>query len=113
MNSVRLLFSLPSYVTKSEIVIVVGGNMYTPGLFLGGLMETFDTERTTTSMIGSLQIGVLFLVGPIAADLVNRVGCRVVIIAGSIISATSIIMSGVAPNIATLFITNGFFAGNI
>ena len=82
-------------------------------MFLGNIMETFGTSRSATSMIGSIQIGVTYLVGPIAADLVNRFGCRVIAIAGSIISATSIIISGVAPNIATLFLTTGFFTGNL
>lgn len=75
-------------------------------------METFGTTPSATSMIGSLQIGVMFLVGPIVAGLVNRVGCRVIAIAGSIIAATSIIISGLAPNFATLLLTNGVFSGN-
>ena len=99
--------------TKSDIMIVVGGNIYNTGLFLDDFMKTFGTERSATSMIGSLKCGVLFLAGPIAANLVNSVGWRVIIIAGSIFSATSIILSGVSPNIATLFITNGFLAGTI
>ena len=101
------------YVTNSEYVFVVFGICYTFGMFLGNIMETFGTSRSATSMIGSIQIGVTYLVGPIAADLVNRFGCRVIAITGSIISATSIIISGVAPNIATLFITTGFFTGNL
>ena len=76
-------------------------------------METFDTNRSVTSMIGSIQIGAACFVGPFAAVLVNRFGCRVIAIAGSIISATSIILSGLAPNITTLFITAGFFTGNL
>ena len=99
--------------SKSDIMIVVGGNIYNTGLFLDDFMKTFGTERSATSMIGSLKWGVLFLAGPIAANLVNSVGCRVIITAGSIISATSIILSGVAPNIATLYATNGFLAGII
>ena len=76
-------------------------------------METFGTSRSVTSMIGSIQIGVSHIMGPIAAGLVNRFGCRVTAIAGCIISATSIIISGIAPNIATLFITTGLFTGNL
>ena len=82
-------------------------------MFLDNIMETFGTSRSATSMIGSIEMGVTYLVGPIAADLVNRFGCRVTVIAGSIISATSGIISGVAPNFATLFITKGFFTGNL
>ena len=82
-------------------------------MFLGEFMETYGASRSVTSMIGSIQIGVTLLVGPIAADLVKTYGCRAIAIAGSIISATSIIISGIAPNIATLFITTGLFTGNL
>ena len=71
----------------SQYLIVVGGIIYTPGLYLGDFIDTFGTSRSATSIIGSLQIGVMFLVGPIVAGLVNRVGCRVIAIAGSIIAA--------------------------
>ena len=81
-------------------------------MFLYEFMETFGTSRSTTSMIGSIQIGATHFMGPIAAALVNRFGCRVIVTVGSIISAASIICSGLAPNIATLFITAGFLTGN-
>ena len=64
--------------SKSDIMIVVGGNIYNTGLFLDDFMKTFGTERSATSMIGSLKCGVLFLAGPIAANLVNHVGWRVI-----------------------------------
>ena len=76
-------------------------------------METFGTTRSTTSMIASIQMGVTVFVGPIVADLVDRFGCRESVVAGSIIAATSIIISGVASNIATLYITAGLFTGNL
>ena len=82
-------------------------------MFLSEFMETFGTSRSVTSMIGSIQLGAASFVGPFAAVLVHRFGCRVIAIAGSLISATSIILSGLAPNITTLFITAGFFTGNL
>ena len=90
----------------------VWGIAYTNGMFLGMFMETFGTNRATTSLIGSIQMGSTYAVGPIAADLVSRFGCLPIAISGSIIAATSIILSGVAPNLVTLYITAGFFAGN-
>ena len=100
-------------ITKSDYAVLVYGICYTFGMFLGEFMETFGTSRSATSMIGSIQIGVTKLMGPIAADLVNRFGCRSIAIAGSIISATSIIISVLAPNIATLYLTTGFFTGKL
>ena len=100
-------------IMQCAYVITVYGICYTFGLFLNEFMEKFDTTRSATSMIGSIQIGVTKLMGPIAADLVNRFGCRSIAIAGSIISATSIIISVLAPNIATLYLTTGFFTGKL
>ena len=48
-------------------------------------METFGTSRSVTSMIGSIQLGAASFVGPFAAVLVHRFGCRVIAIAGSFI----------------------------
>ena len=98
---------------NQEYVFVVWGIDHTFGMFLGEFMETFGTTRPTTSMIASIQMGVTYFVGPVAANLVNRFGCCEIAIAGSIIAATSMIISGAAPNIATLYITAGFLTGNL
>ena len=100
-------------ITESEFVIAVWGIDYTFGMFLGEFMETFSTNRTSTSMVASIQMGVTLFVGPVVADLVDKYGCRASAIAGSIIAATNIIISGAAPNIAILYITAGFFTGNL
>ena len=100
-------------LANSKFAILVYGTCYTFGMFLSEFMETFGTTRSVTSMIGSIQVGATYFVGPFAAVLVNRFGCRVIAIAGSIISATSIIISGLAPNITTLFITAGLFTGKL
>ena len=97
--------------SKHVCYCVVFGIQFTFGMFLGELMKTFGTSRATTSMIASIQMGVTLFVGPIAADLVQKYGCRKIAIAGSIIAATSTIISGAAPNIATLYITAGCFTG--
>ena len=102
-----------SSITNSEYVIAVWGIDLTFGMFLGDFMKTFGTTRTTTSMIASIQMGVTLFVGPIVADLVDKFGSRESAIAGSIIAGTCIIISGAAPNIATLYITAGFFTGNL
>ena len=74
-------------------------------------MDTFGTGRSTTSMIGSIRIGVAHFSGPIVADLVNKFGYRAIVISGSVISATSLIVGGMAPNIAMLTVTAGFMTG--
>ena len=82
-------------------------------MFLGMFMEAFGTNRAATSMIGSIQMGATYCVGPIAANLADRFGCRETAISGSVIAATSIIISGIAPGVGTLYVTAGFFTGSL
>ena len=94
-----------------DYIIIVGGLFYTFGIFLVDIMDTFGAGRSISSMIGSIQVGTAHLAGPIVADLVNKFGCRASVISGSVISATSLLISGMAPNIATLTVTAGFMTG--
>ena len=54
----------------------VWGIEFTFGIFLGEIMETFEADRGAASMITSVQMGVTFCVGPLAADLIDAFGCR-------------------------------------
>ena len=83
------------------------GIIYTFGIFLSEFMETFGTDQAVTST----QMGVLYLVGPIGAYLVDKVGCCKTAITGSILASTGLIISGVSPNFATLCSTAGFLSG--
>ena len=93
--------------------ISVWGVAYSFGIFLNGLMETFTTSYSSTSIISSVQMGVSLSVGPIAASLVKKFGCRKITILGSTVAATGLIISGFARNIATLYISAGFCTGNL
>ena len=75
-------------------------------------MEEFGTSYSYTSGVYSLQMGCLSCVGPIGAALVKKFGCRITVIAGCITSATGLIISGFAQNIATLYLTAGCCVGN-
>ena len=82
------------------------------GIFLGEFMETFGSEHGTTSMVQSTQRGVVNVVGPLAAYLVEQFGCRSVAIVGSIFAACGLMISIFVPNIVSLFITAGIVTGN-
>ena len=56
-------------------------------------------------------MGVSLCVGPIAASLVKKFGCRKITIFGSMVAATGLIISGFARNIATLYASAGFCTG--
>lgn len=49
--------------------------------------------------------------GPIVSALINRFGCRPVVIAGSITAATAFVLATLSPNIDVLTVTYGFMGG--
>ena len=59
------------------------------------------------SWIGSSDFGLCLCSGPIAASLVNRYGCRLVTILGTIISVLATIMATMAPNISYMIVSEG------
>ena len=74
-------------------------------------METFGTDHSVTSMVSSTQMMVGLLVGPIAAQFIDRFGCRKTAITGTILATTGLVTSGMAPNFAILWITSGLLTG--
>ena len=87
--------------------------MFTFGIFLNGLMKTFSTSYSSTSVIASVQMGVSLCVGPIAAGLVKKFGCSRITIVGSVFAATGLIISRFAQNIVVLYISAGLCTGNV
>ena len=93
------------------MLFAVWGTAYTFGIFLNGLMETFSTSYSSTSVISSVQMGVSLCVGPIASSLVKKFGCRKITVLGSIVAAAGLIVSGFAQNIVVLYLTAGILTG--
>jgi len=52
------------------------------------------------------------MTGPIATMMINRIGIRVTIMLGGVITLLGYSLSSIAPNIATLFFSYGVVAGN-
>ena len=61
---------------------MLDGIAYTFGVLLEPLVNSFDSNRSTVSWVGSLLCGVYLMSGPIVGGLVNKFGCRAVCIAG-------------------------------
>jgi len=53
----------------------------------------------------------LLSAGPVASVLVNRIGCRVVSIAGSLIAGVFFALSLLSPNIDVMILTYGVMGG--
>ena len=74
-------------------------------------MDTFNTSFSVTSLILSVQLGVTLCVGPLAAKLVNKFGCRKITVLGSVVATAGLVSSGFAPSIAFLFFSAGICTG--
>ena len=97
---------------RELFLLLVWGIDYPFGIFLGEIMETFETGRSLTSMVASTQMGMILCVGPISADLVDKFGCGKVIFVGTILSVFGLIVSGIAPNFVIFFINAGVISGS-
>ena len=75
------------------------------------LMDTFDTNFSTTSAISSIQTGMLFFISPIASYLINKFGCRKTTFVGSMVAAIGLFASGFAQSIGLLYLTAGLCTG--
>ena len=87
------------------------GTTNTFGVFFNGLIKSFGTSYSSTSLVSSVQMGVSFCIGPITSHFVNKYGCRKIIVVGSLVAATGLITSGMAQNITTLYMTAGLYTG--
>ena len=74
-------------------------------------MDEFGTSYGSTSLISSVQMGVLLCLGPVAGYLVERFGCRAVTIVGLVVAASGLVTGGLAQNVAMLFLTSGLCTG--
>lgn len=91
--------------------LIVDGIAYTFGIFFGDFVKYYDAPKGKVAWVGSLLSGFYLSVGPIVSALTNRFGCRVVTIAGSLVSCTAFLLSTIAPTIDVLMITYGVMGG--
>ena len=87
------------------------GIEYCFGVILPPLVEYFDSNRRSISLVGSLLSGVAFMSGPIVGGLVNKFGCRFVCILGSLVACLGIGLSTLSPNVPILMVTYGLIGG--
>ena len=64
-----------------------------------------------TALIGSINYGMMFLNGPIAAALAAKYGCRATSMVGSAIFSLGFLLSSYAQHIVTLYFTYGVMVG--
>jgi MFS family permease len=91
--------------------VIVDGITFTFGVFYIEFLEEYEESKGKTALVGSLLAGFYLMAGPVASALVNRYGCRVVCIAGSMISSTAFVLATLSPNITVLMLTYGCMGG--
>ena len=95
------------------LILIVWGMDNSFGIFLVEVTETYGTSRSLTSLVFSTRVGAMLCIGPISADLVEKFGCRKVIIVGSAVSLIGLIISGTIPNFIIFSLSAGIITGNL
>ncbi|XP_013401065.1 monocarboxylate transporter 14 isoform X2 [Lingula anatina] len=93
------------------IHFIVDGIMYSFGVLYIALLNEFEESKLATSWVGSIQIAVSLIIGPIASALSEKFGHRAVGITGSILAAWGFGMCFLAPNLSMLYISYGVMTG--
>ncbi|KAL5110853.1 Monocarboxylate transporter 3 [Taenia crassiceps] len=91
--------------------LIIDGICVSFGIMVADLVEHFNASVATVMLMGSLLLGVYQIVGPVAAGLVNRFGCRAVGIGGSLLATVSMFVSAFMPTIELMIVSYGVFAG--
>ncbi|XP_031773343.1 monocarboxylate transporter 12 [Apis florea] len=93
------------------IHVIVDGTTYSFGVFYLEFLYYFEEGKGATAWIASILVGVTLSSGPISGWFVNKFGCRIVAIAGSVIASMCLVMSMWARNIMTLYFSIGIGTG--
>ncbi|KAJ8971961.1 hypothetical protein NQ317_006003 [Molorchus minor] len=90
---------------------IIDGVIYTFGLFLEEISESFNESPTKIALVNSIMSGFYFIVGPITCALTNKYGFRMIAAIGSVIAAVAFFLSTIIDNIIAFFILIGVLCG--
>ncbi|GFN99369.1 monocarboxylate transporter [Plakobranchus ocellatus] len=93
------------------ICALVGGLVYTGGVFLDDLQAEFGEPKRTISLAASCQIGLYQMCGPLASALVNKFGSGAVIVIGTLTSSIALMIASWSPGTTMLIFTYGALCG--
>ncbi|XP_071479791.1 monocarboxylate transporter 14-like [Diadema antillarum] len=100
-------------VTASLAIVyfVSWGNIHSYPLLFGPLQDDFKSSAIETGWVGSVTIGVNSLASPLAAFLERKVGFRMTVILGILLSSVGVFVSSFAPQLFYLYFTYGVMYG--
>ncbi|XP_059162386.1 monocarboxylate transporter 12-B-like [Physella acuta] len=91
--------------------VLVGGFARSEGLFFLQYQERFHSSAQLTAWPSSLMSTVNFFMGPLCGAFVNRYSVRTALILAILLSSTSYILNGFAPNVYFLFFSSALLGG--
>ncbi|XP_078513855.1 monocarboxylate transporter 3 [Lissotriton helveticus] len=75
------------------------------------LMRDFGVGYSDTAWISSIMLAMLYGTGPVSSILVNKYGCRPVMLVGGLLASSGMILASFATNILQLYLTAGMLTG--
>ena len=78
-------------------IAVLDGVGYTTGVMLDSLLQDLGGGRGQMALVGSLQVGVYCLSGPLVGRLVSSHGCRPVCVTGALLASLGLLTASFAP----------------
>lgn len=98
-------------IAAFSVQFCVLGTMNNFGILFSELLVEFNESKQATAWVGSITYGLMFMSGPIATSLCERIGCRPVAILGGIIGAVGTLLASFSNNIYKMYVTQGFLFG--
>uniref|UniRef100_A0A8C3A2J5 Solute carrier family 16 member 3 n=1 Tax=Cyclopterus lumpus TaxID=8103 RepID=A0A8C3A2J5_CYCLU len=80
-------------------------------VFFKELIQEFDVGYSDTAWISSILLAMLYGTGPVCSVLVNRFGCRPVMMVGGLFASLGMILSSFATSIIHIYICTGVITG--
>lgn len=81
------------------------------GIFFTDLQREFQASNSETSWFPSIQTAMLHAGGPFCSILVERLGCRVTMMLGGLLTCLGMVASSFCQSLWALYITAGFITG--
>ncbi|XP_069460554.1 monocarboxylate transporter 3 [Ambystoma mexicanum] len=80
-------------------------------IYFKELMRDFGVGYSDTAWISSIMLAMLYGTGPVSSILVNKYGCRPVMLIGGLLASSGMILASFATNILQLYLTAGVLTG--
>lgn len=91
--------------------LISDGVIYTFGIFLTDMSQTFNCSKSQVSLTGAIMTGFFCLSGPFIAALVNRFGYRKIAVIGSLLASASCLLTSISSSLYLTFLTHGVMGG--